>query len=115
MSISQHFCDASQWAQTHFGGVPLGDVRRTRRVCTLAAGWARQPGASIPRLGAGSAYAGKAAYHLLGSEAATPDTLQGPHRALVLQQLQQAAQQPVLVILQPHFPSACPVSVVVSP
>ena len=90
MSISQHFCDAGQWAQTHFGGVPLGDVRRTRRVCTLAAGWARQPGASIPRLGAGSAYAGKAAYHLLGSAAATPDTLQGPHRALVLQQLQQA-------------------------
>ena len=32
-----------------------------------------------------------------------------------LQQLQQAAQQPVLVILQPHFPSACPVSAVVSP
>lgn len=36
-------------------------------------------------------------------------------RLLKLQQLQQAAQQPVLVILQPHFPSACPVSVVVSP
>ena len=26
------FGDASQWAQTHFGGVALGDVRRSRRV-----------------------------------------------------------------------------------
>ena len=90
MSISQHFCDARQWAQAHFGGVQLGDVRRSRRVCTLAAGWARQPGASIPRLGAGSAYASKAAYQLLGRALATPDTVQGPHRALVQQQLQAA-------------------------
>jgi len=90
MSISQHFCDAHQWAQTHFGSVQLGDVRRSRRVCTLAAGWDRQPGASIPRLGAGSAYASKAAYQLLGGASATPDTLQGPHRALVQQQLQAA-------------------------
>ncbi|QKG53659.1 transposase DNA-binding-containing protein [Hymenobacter sp. BRD67] len=53
MRISQQFCDAQQWASTHFGTVQLGDVRRQRRVCTLVAGWARQPGASIPQLGPG--------------------------------------------------------------
>jgi hypothetical protein len=90
MRISQQFCDAQQWASTHFGTVQLGDVRRQRRVCTLVAGWARQPGASIPQLGAGSAYASKAAYQLLGGVAVTPDVLQEPHRQLVHQQLQQA-------------------------
>ena len=59
MSISTDFGDAQQWAQTHFGGVGLGDVRRTRRAVTLAAGWAREPGASIPRLSQGQAYANK--------------------------------------------------------
>lgn len=43
---SQQFCDAQQWAHTHFGTVQLGDVRRRRRVCTLVAGWAHQPGAA---------------------------------------------------------------------
>ena len=90
MSISTHFGDPVLWAQTHFGGVRLGDVRRRRRVCTLAAGWARQPGASIPRLSGGWAYASKAAYHLLGLAAVTPDALQAPHRQLVREHLQQA-------------------------
>ena len=59
MSISTDFGDAQQWAQTHFGGVGLGDVRRTRRAVTLAAAWAREPGASIPRLSQGQTYASK--------------------------------------------------------
>ena len=88
MSISTHFCDAQLWAQTHFGGTGLGDVRRSRRVVTLAAGWARQPGATIPQVGAGQAGASKAAYRLLGSAAATPEALQAPHRAVVRQALQ---------------------------
>ncbi|WP_078012653.1 transposase DNA-binding-containing protein [Hymenobacter sp. CRA2] len=41
----------------HFGTVQLGDVRRRRRICRLAAGWAREPGTSIPRLSGGQAYA----------------------------------------------------------
>nr|WP_262905665.1 IS4 family transposase [Hymenobacter siberiensis] len=69
-------------------GVSLGDVRRSRRVCTLAAGWAREPGASIPRLSQGQVYAGKAAYQLLGHAQATPDVLQIHHRQVVAQQLQ---------------------------
>ena len=88
MSISTHFGQAQHWAQTHFGAVALGDERRSRRVVTLVAGWARQPGASIPQLAAGQAYAGKAAYTLLGQPQATPDALQAPHRNLVSQQLQ---------------------------
>ena len=88
MSISTHFCDPQLWAQTHFGGTGLGDARRSRRVVTLAAGWARQPGASIPQLSTGQAGASKAAYHLLGSATATPEALQGPHQAVVRQALQ---------------------------
>ncbi|MBD2768232.1 IS4 family transposase [Hymenobacter sp. BT664] len=88
MSISTDFGAAAQWAQTHFGGVVLGDIRRARRVVRLAAGWAREPGASIPRLSQGQAYASKAAYQLLGHAQTTPDALQAPHRQLVTQQLQ---------------------------
>ncbi|WP_210518269.1 IS4 family transposase [Hymenobacter terricola] len=89
MSISTHFCDPQLWAQTRFGGTVLGDARRSRRVVTLAAGWARQPGASIPQLSAGQAGASKAAYRLLGSAMATPEALQGPHQAVVRQALQE--------------------------
>ncbi|MGI4870505.1 MAG: IS4 family transposase [Janthinobacterium lividum] len=88
MSISTHFGDPGLWAQTHFGGVGLGDVRRSRRVCMLAAGWARQPGASIPGLSQGQPYASKAAYHLPDHAQSTPDALQAPHRQHVRQQLQ---------------------------
>ena len=75
MSISTYFGEAQRWAQTHFGGVGSGDVRRARHVVTLAAGWAREPGASIPRLSRGQAYASKAAYQLLGHAHVTPDAL----------------------------------------
>ena len=88
MSISTGFGNAQQWAQTHFGGVGLGDVRRARRVVTLASGWARKPGASIPGLSQGQAYASKAAYQLLGHAQATPEALQAPHRQVVARQLQ---------------------------
>lgn len=90
MRISQQFCDAQQWARTQFGSIQLGDVRRQRRVCTLVAGWACQPGASIPQLGAGIAYASKAAYHLLGQPEAKPEVLQSAHRQAVAGYMQQA-------------------------
>ena len=88
MSISTDFGEAQQWAQTHFGGVGLGDVRRSRRVVRLVAGWAREPGASIPRLSQGQVAASKAAYRFLGHAQATPDALQAFHRQQVSQQLQ---------------------------
>lgn len=87
MSIATRFCDPLAWAHHHFGTAALGDARRTRRLVTLAAGWARQPGASIPRLNQGQAGAGKAAYRLLDHPQATPDAFQAPHRHLVSQHL----------------------------
>ncbi|QIL78458.1 IS4 family transposase [Hymenobacter sp. HDW8] len=89
MHISTHFSDPLRWAQIHFGGVVLGDKRRTQRVQTIVAGWARQPGVSIPRLSAGQAYASKATYHLLALPQAVPDALQAAHRHYVRQHLQQ--------------------------
>ena len=63
----------------------MGDARRSRRVLQLAAGWAQQPGATIPQLGAGQAGASKGAYRLLGRAPVSPAALQAPHRALVQQ------------------------------
>jgi hypothetical protein len=63
-------------------------MRRNRRVCTLAAGWAREPGATIPRLCQGQAYASKAAHRLLGHAQTTPEVLQAPHHQQFSQQLQ---------------------------
>ncbi|MFD2722157.1 IS4 family transposase, partial [Hymenobacter monticola] len=88
MSIATHFCDPLSWAQHHFGAAPLGDARRSRRLVLLAAGWCRQPGASIPRLNQGQAGASKAAYRLLDHPQATPDAFQQPHRHVVSHQLQ---------------------------
>jgi hypothetical protein len=56
-------------------------------VVPLAAGWARQPGARIPRLSQGQAYASKAAYQLLAHAQTTPDAVQATHQPLVAQQL----------------------------
>lgn len=90
MSVSQQFCDANQWAIQHFGTVQVGDIRRRRLVCTLVSGWVRQPGANIPQLGVGVAYASTATCQLLGQPGVTPDVLQAHHRQLVQAQLQQA-------------------------
>jgi hypothetical protein len=67
--------------------VTLGDTRRTRRLVHVAAGWARQPGASIPRLSQGQPGASKAAYRLLDQPQATPDIFQRTHRQVVSRQL----------------------------
>jgi len=48
MRILTQFGDVQQWAWTYFGAVVLGNVRHSWRIVTLAAGWARQLGASIP-------------------------------------------------------------------
>ena len=66
----------------------LGDVRRARRVVTLAAGWVREPGAGIPCLSQGQDSASKAAYQLLGHAQATSEALQATCRKVVTQQLQ---------------------------
>ena len=65
-----------------------GDVRCSQRVVTLAAGWVRQPGVSIPGLSQGHAYARKAAYQWLGHAHATPDALQATHQQYMGRQTQ---------------------------
>ena len=87
MSISTVFGNAQQWAQTHFGGAGRSPPRSASGV-TLAAGWARAPGASIPRLSQGQAYASKAAYQLLGHAQATPGGAEASHRQIVTRQFQ---------------------------
>ncbi|GAB3840990.1 IS4 family transposase [Hymenobacter jeollabukensis] len=93
--LSEHFADADQWTHRQFGAVQLGDRRRTRRVETLVAAWARHPGASIPQACAGQSYACKAAYYLLAQPHVTPDVLQQPHR----EQVRAALQEPGTFLL----------------
>lgn len=79
MSIPAQLGAPAAWAPARFGAVALGDKRRTARVVALAAGWALQPRASIPRLVGGS-YAAKVAYGLLAWPTVPPDALQAIHR-----------------------------------
>jgi hypothetical protein len=68
-----------EWAIRNFATIELSDVRRVRRVVTIAEAMATQPGRSIPQLFA-TPYEVKAAYNLFRHAAATPDTLQASHR-----------------------------------
>lgn len=88
MCLADSYHDSpDDWAQQHFGDTDLGDVRRTRRVVTLAAAVAAKPGSSIPRLFQ-HRYDVKAAYHLLSLQDLSPDVLQATHRRLVREHLQ---------------------------
>jgi hypothetical protein len=71
------------WAEQHFAGAEMSDVRRSDRVVTIAEALAASPGGSIPTLFA-HPYDVKAAYNLFKHPEATPDHLQAGHRDLVL-------------------------------
>jgi hypothetical protein len=81
-----HPQDTAAWAQLHFAGVSLGDVRRSRRALTIAEGMADNPGQSIPQFFS-HPYAVKAAYSFFDRPEATPERLQAVHRELVLERL----------------------------
>lgn len=70
------------WEREHFGGAQLSDLRRVRRVVTLASAMSENPGGSIPELFE-RPYDIKAAYNLFKHPEATPDSLQAGHRDLV--------------------------------
>jgi len=74
--------DEREWCRAQFEGARLSDVRRNRRVLTVAMAMAENPGKSIPRLFK-RAYDVKAAYNLFNHPEATPDSLQAGHRDLV--------------------------------
>ena len=69
---------AGKWAEVEFGGVELGDARRTARVIKVAERLARSPGGTLP--GPLPSWAEmKAAYRLLENPAVTHARLQQPH------------------------------------
>jgi Transposase DNA-binding/Transposase Tn5 dimerisation domain len=75
------------WAERHFSGAALSDVRRVERVETIAEAMAARPGESIPQLFA-HRYDVKAAYQLFQLAEVTPDNLQVGHRECVLAALE---------------------------
>jgi Transposase DNA-binding/Transposase Tn5 dimerisation domain len=77
-----------QWAERHFGGAALSDIRRVDRVQASAEAMAARPGKSLPQLFA-HPYDMKAAYHLFQLAEATPDNLHVGHRQAVLEALEQ--------------------------
>jgi len=79
---------ARPWAERHFGGAALSDVRRVDRVQAIAEVMAARPGKSLPQLFA-HRYDMKAAYHLFQLAEATPDNLHVGHRQAVLEALEQ--------------------------
>jgi len=75
------------WAEQHFSGAEMSDVRRTDRIVAIAEAMAATPGGSIPTLFA-HPYDIKAAYNLFKHPEATPDNVQAGHRELVLSEMQ---------------------------
>jgi Transposase DNA-binding/Transposase Tn5 dimerisation domain len=88
MSLKLDEKNPHRWAEVHFSGAALSDVRRVERVMTIAEAMAARPGESIPQMFA-HRYDVKAAYHLFQLAEATPDTLQVGHRDCVLGALEQ--------------------------
>jgi hypothetical protein len=75
------------WAEQHFSGAEMSDIRRTDRIVAIAEAMAATPGGSIPTLFA-HPYDIKAAYNLFKHPEATPDNVQAGHRELVLSEMQ---------------------------
>jgi len=85
---------ASEWAQTTFGDVRLGDKRRTERVVRMATLMATQSDVSLPRMMKSKAEL-KAAYRLLETSDVTYEALMHSY----LQQTQEQAQSHRRVLL----------------
>lgn len=79
------------WAETHFGEVDLGDLRRNQRVVTIATAMATNPAQSLPQMFL-HPYDVKAAYHLFDHPEATPDKLQEGHQEVVQARLRQVGR-----------------------
>jgi len=69
----------ADWTEEEFGAVPWFDARLTRRLCTLAADFAAQPGALVPEAMHGSAAKTKAAYRFFQNPQVDLATLLRPH------------------------------------
>ena len=72
---------SGEWAQLHFGGAPLRDERRSRRLVQTAESLARNLGGNIPGACL-KACEVRAMYRLFDTPKVKPDFLQAPHRRL---------------------------------
>lgn len=80
------FQDERTWCRAQFAGARFSDIRRGRRVLTVATAMAENPGKSIPQLFK-RAYDVKAAYNLFNHPESIPESLQAGHRELVRRQM----------------------------
>ncbi|WP_189093792.1 IS4/Tn5 family transposase DNA-binding protein, partial [Deinococcus ruber] len=70
--------NAPQWAEEQWGGLDLGDVRRTRRAVSIGTAFAGSPEDSLPRQ-CGSWGEVNAAYRLLDDEHLVTEVLSTRH------------------------------------
>jgi Transposase DNA-binding/Transposase DDE domain len=85
-----------EWAQHTFGGVRLGDERRTDRAVKLAEAIAREPGVSLPKQ-VGQRKEVQAAYRFLQNGKVSYEALLRPH---VEQTRAEYGQRPVVLLIQ---------------
>ena len=78
---------AREWAEEHFEGAELSDVRRVGRAITSAEALVASPGTSLPQLFA-RPYDLKAAYRFFRHPEVQPDRVQAGHREQVLGELE---------------------------
>jgi hypothetical protein len=88
LDLAIHENHPRQWAERHFSGAALSDVRRVDRVQSIAEAMAARPGKSLPQLFA-HRYDMKATYDLFKVPEATPDNLQVGHRECVWKAIEQ--------------------------
>lgn len=74
------------WAEENFGELELGHAKRNQRAITIAAGFAANPGKSIPQT-FGSWYQVQATYTFFANPEVRPDDLQARHRELTMERL----------------------------
>jgi hypothetical protein len=68
----------AQWAQIEFGLAPLGDLRRTKRLVTIATPLAAAPGGTLPQAFPHWAEL-KAAYRFFGQRGVNFERILAPH------------------------------------
>jgi len=85
-----------RWAQEQFGSAVLGDIRRTRRLVSLATQMAGNSSGSIPQQ-TGAVADMKAAYRLFSADDVTHEAICRTHFA---QTRERAGQLPLVFLLQ---------------
>jgi hypothetical protein len=81
MNTIQYEFGTNRWALNNFGNVQLFDLRRTRRLVSMAARLAENKGSSLARL-FDNWYDTKAVYNLIKLDVMTPEVIQSDHREL---------------------------------